>query len=70
MNEISLILKHEEALVLFEWLASLEEKSDSSMCDDAEQKVIWKIEAQLEKLLPDVVMEDYKDRVSAAKLKI
>ena len=70
MNDISLILKHEEALILFEWLALLEERSDSRLCDEAEQKVIWNIEGQLEKQLPDVVMEDYKQRVSAAKRRI
>ena len=70
MNDVSLVLKHEEALVFFEWLGLLEERADSGLCDEAEQKVIWKIEGELEKQLPDVVMEDYKQRVSAAKSRI
>lgn len=70
MNDVSLVLKHEEALVFFEWLGLLGERADSGLCDEAEQKVIWKIEGELEKQLPDVVMEDYKQRVSAAKSRI
>ena len=70
MNDVSLVLKHEEALVFFEWLALLEDRADSGLCDEAEQKVIWKIEGELEKQLPDVVMVDYKQRVLAAKSRI
>jgi hypothetical protein len=67
MSDITLSLKHDEALVLFEWLASLEEKELLNMYDEAEQKVLWQIEAQLESILPDILMSDYAARVAAAK---
>ena len=67
MSDISLTLKHDEALILFEWLASLEEKALHNVCDEAEQKVLWQIEAQLESQLPDILMSDYAARVAAAK---
>ena len=70
MDDISLVLKHDEALVFFEWLSLLEEKNKSEMFDEAEQKVIWKIEGQLESQLPDVVMDDYNARVVAAKSRL
>ncbi len=70
MNNFALILSHDEALVFFEWLSSLEERVDSTIYDEAEQNVVWKIEGQLEKGLPDVVMEDYRERVTAAKLRV
>lgn len=67
MNGMNILLTHEEALVLYEWLASREENANSLQCDEAEQGVIWKIEGQLERMLPDVLMKDYKERVAAAK---
>jgi hypothetical protein len=67
MDDISLLLKHEEALVLFEWLTLLDDNGDSDLCDEAQQKVLWKVEGLLEKLLPDVVMEDYKERTEEGK---
>lgn len=70
MDEVTLALNRDEALVFFEWLSSLQERADFSVYDESEQKVIWKIEGQLEKMLPDIVLKDYKERVSAAKLRI
>lgn len=70
MSTISIVLKHDEALVLFEWLTSLEEIHAAGMCDAAEQKVLWQVEGQLESMLPDVLLNDYKDRVAAAKRRL
>lgn len=45
-------LTHEEALVLFEWL-SKHSRQDDLFQDKSEQYVLWNIECQLEKELPD-----------------
>ena len=69
-NTITLELYQVEALVLFEWLASLPENSTAPFCDESEQMVLWKLEGQLETLLPEVVEANYKELVAAAKLSI
>lgn len=63
---IQIALPRQEALVLFEWLASLAEKPNASL-DEAEQRVVWHLEGQLESLLTEVVLADYKERVLIAK---
>lgn len=70
MNDITLTVTHDDALVLFERLASLEERHLSPLLDDTEQTVVWRLEGQLESLLPDIVMTDYKERVAAAKRRL
>jgi hypothetical protein len=52
--------------VLFEWLASLDETAKVPL-DEAEQRVIWHLEGQLESLLPEVVAADYHEKVRIAK---
>lgn len=70
MQSFTISLSHDDALVLFEWMASLEEKGAAGLTDEAEQVVIWRVEAQLEASLPDIVMNDYEARVSAAKRRV
>jgi hypothetical protein len=65
-DSIQVALPRHEALVLFEWLASLGEKPSASL-DEAEQRVVWHLEGQLESLLTEVVLADYKERVLIAK---
>ena len=66
MDSFSILLSQSEALVLYDWISSLDEGSALS-CDDAVQKVIWKIEGILESNLNEVVLDDYSDLVAAAK---
>jgi hypothetical protein len=65
-DSIQVTLSQDEALVLFEWLASLEQKPNEPP-DEAEQRVIWRLEGQLESLLTVVVAADYRERVLLAK---
>lgn len=65
-DSIQVTLSRQEALVLFEWLASLDEKATVPL-DEAEQRVVWRVEGQLESLLTEVVEADYRDRVLLAK---
>jgi len=46
---VQLELAHDEALVLFEWLARLDEKDAIPYEDASEQQVLWSLHAQLDK---------------------
>ena len=60
-------LTHAEALVLYDWLADLDERLESARRDEAQQTVLWRVEGQLESRLVEVVMPDYREKVAAAK---
>ena len=61
-------LSHDEALVLFEWLARVD--GSLPVVDPTEQDVLWRIEGQLEKTLVEPLAADYKDAVDAARLRL
>jgi len=67
---IQINLQRHEALIFFEWLAALEEKRDSIVIGDAEHKIIWQIEGQLESILVEVVSPDYDKALAEAKRQI
>lgn len=56
-----------EALVLFEWIASLEQRTPESLLDNAEQKVLWTLEGKLESSLVEVFSSNYAELVLLAK---
>lgn len=56
-----------EALVLFEWLASLDTRAEPLQIDAAEEQVLWRLEGQLESTLTEILSPDYQERLSAAK---
>lgn len=64
---IKIEFSRDEALVLFEWLANLDDIQNKPMMDDAEQKVLWNLEAKLEPLLIEIVKPEYKKLVAEAK---
>ena len=62
---IMLSLTRAEALVLFEWLASRD--VTDGLTPEPEQTVLWRVEGQLEKMLPELFRPDYVAAVSAAR---
>ncbi|MGH3688939.1 MAG: hypothetical protein ACRDT7_02170 [Microbacterium sp.] len=58
-----------EALVLFEWLAVANEK-EALIVDEAERRVLWDLESQLETILVEPFLPDYAQLVDAAKKKV
>jgi hypothetical protein len=66
--KLTLELTHSEALVLFEWLA----KHDGALPIDhpAEQDVIWKIEAHLERALVEPFSPDYHAALAEARRRV
>ncbi|WP_435749052.1 hypothetical protein [Microbacterium sp. PMB16] len=65
-HNIELTLSSAEALVLFEWLASAHD-AESLTADEAERRVLWDLESQLETRVVEVFDPDYLEEVAQAK---
>jgi hypothetical protein len=71
MEKISIELTKDETLVLFEFLARFNETEHPDIFEDqAEQKVLWIIEGQLEKQLVEPFRPNYKKIINEARNKI
>ncbi len=55
-----------EALVLFEWLAAANE-SDALVVDEAQRRVLWDLESQLETKLVEPFLPSYRALVDEAR---
>jgi hypothetical protein len=67
-EEIILRLNKDEALVLFEFVARFNDDNHRELFhDQAEQKMMWLIAGQLEKVLAEPFMENYKERIEQAR---
>lgn len=61
----------EEAIVLLEWLSHFnEQKHESLFQDQAEERVLFDLEAKLEKLVTATFEESYKEILSEARQRI
>lgn len=63
--DVNLALDGDEALVLFEWLARFN-NGTSDFEDQAEQRVLWDLEAMLEKALVAPLRADCTDLLATA----
>lgn len=66
-GEILLKLSKEEALVFFEWLAKLEPMGTTVFQYPSEEKVLWKLQGQLESALSEPFAAPYADVVAEAR---
>ncbi|NHC47647.1 hypothetical protein [Motilibacter aurantiacus] len=70
-DDIQVVLTRDQALVLLEWLArSSAAEAPVGFEDQAEQRVLWDLEALLEAVLPDSLREDYRTLVQAARSRV
>ena len=69
-EKISLQLTRDQALVLFEWIASLDRANLSSSIGDAEWSILWFLEGQFESKLVEVLAPDYVDLLAKAKSRL
>lgn len=67
---VSFELSSDEAIVFFDWLARFNEKDDHIFEDQSEQRVLWDLEAGLEKNLSAIVSSDYESRLAAARSQV
>lgn len=63
-GKVELLLERSQALVLYEYLASL---NDSVPIDEASQRVLWNVESMLEEKLVEIVRPDYRELLSVAR---
>ena len=56
---VTIELTGDQALVLFEWIKRFNEQEDEDFEDQAEERVLWDIEAILEKALVEPFEQDY-----------
>jgi hypothetical protein len=66
---MKLELTGDEALVLFEWLSRLDEQ-DAFIKDLAEEKVLWSLHGQLEKVLTEIFQPNYSELVEQARARL
>ena len=67
-NEIQINLTKDEALVLFEFLSGFNQMRHNAIFEDqAEQKALWTIEKQLERILAEPFRPDYLDIIKEAR---
>ncbi len=67
-NEITIKLTKDESLVLFEFLSRFNQTDHADIFEDqAEQKTLWTIEGQLQKLLVEPFKPDYLDIIKEAR---
>jgi len=64
---VTISLTADQALVLFEWLTREDGKGALPTEHQAEQNVLWEIEAQLEKSLVEPLRPDYEALLVAAR---
>ena len=66
-DRIDLSLTKAEALVLFEWLSNLDASMSAPPEGSPEQKVLWQVEALLERVLPEPLDPKYLELLEQAR---
>lgn len=70
-KNIVITLSKYEALVLLEWLHNFnEEKHPALFQDQAEQRVLWDMEAELETVVSNTFDSNYQEILSKARQRI
>lgn len=70
-KNIAIILSEYEALVFLEWLHSFNEEEHPTLFQDqAEQRILWDMEAELEKVVSITFDSNYQEILSKARQRI
>lgn len=70
-KNIAIILSEYEALVFLEWLHNFNEEEHPTLFQDqAEQRVLWDMEAELEKVVSITFDSNYQEILSKARQRI
>lgn len=67
MDEISIKLTNDEALVLFELLARFSDRDSFDIEHQAEERALWNLKCVLQEVLVEVLEPDYISLVDAAR---
>lgn len=66
-DKVRLELSQAEAIVFFEWLSRFNKAEHVSFEDQAEQRVLWDIEAMLESTLVEPFETNYDDMLAQSR---
>ena len=69
-QKVMLSLSREEALVFFAWLCRFNQADSQVFEDQAEQRVLWDIEAMLESELVEPFDPKYEQLLAAARAQV
>lgn len=69
-KNVQLELSRDEAIVLFEWLMRFNKSDGARFEDQAEQRVLWDLEAMLESRLVEPFEPNYSDLLARARLSV
>lgn len=68
---MSLHLSSDEAIVLLEWLINFNQEEHSELFkDQSEKRVLWNLEALLEKSVPEILDPNYLKILARAREKL
>jgi hypothetical protein len=66
-KRIKIELTSDEALVLYDWLTHFNQRADTHLADQAEERVLFDLETMLEKALVATLQSDYADLLAQAR---
>lgn len=66
-DDITITLSRNESLVFFEFLSRYTEEGRLDIQDQAEQRVLWNLQAALESALPEPFAHDYLQHLQRAR---
>ena len=69
-KKITIELTGEEALVLYDWLTRFTQRDDMHVTDQAEERVLFDLEAMLEQALVAPLQSDYASVLGHARDKV
>lgn len=70
-DKVLLELTNEEAVVLLDWLSRFNEGERSDLFQDqAEERVLWDMEASLEQVISETFNDNYTEILSKAREKV
>ncbi len=69
-SDVLLSLTREQALVLFEWLTREDEAEKIPIAHPSEQRVLWDLQAMLEKSLAEPFASNYDEILAAARARL
>lgn len=70
-NQLILQLSNEEAIIFYNWIANFNQKEHELFFEDqSEQRILWDMEAELEKVIPIVFNNNYHEFLFKAKQKL
>jgi DNA primase len=70
-NKVVLELTKEESIVLLDWLSRINEGENADLFQDqAEERVLWDMEASIEKVISETFESNYAEILSRAREKV